>query len=86
MYTLVMSDVISYKNKSWLITGIIGSIIGIGLLFLAKYMLTNYAYSLTQTHRSHMVNYAGKAVSLLGLLLIVVYFVKFLVSRQPHKK
>ena len=68
MYTLIMSYVISCKNKSWLVTGIIGLVVGIGLLFLSKYMLTNYAYSLAQTHRSHVVNGAGQVISLLGLI------------------
>jgi len=86
MYTLVMSDVTSFKNRSWLVIGIIGLIVGIGLLFLARYMLTNYAYSLTQTHRSHMVRYAGDAVFLLGFILVIVYFVKSLVPKQSRKK
>ena len=54
-------------NKVLLILVIIGFLIGIGLLVLARYMLTNYAYSLAQNHRSHVVNFSGKIVLALSL-------------------
>lgn len=73
-------------NKVLLILVIIGFLIGIGLLVLARYMLTNYAYSLAQNHRSHVVNFSGKIVLALSLILLIVYAIRLLLSKKPTNK
>lgn len=67
-----------------LIAGIGGVVLGLLLLILAKYMLTNYPYTVAQTNRSHDVNRIGLVVQVVGLALIVVYIFKT-VTGKPKK-
>jgi len=69
-----------------LILAIIGFLAGTGLLVLAKYMLTNYASSLAQTYRSHIVNVSGKLVLLLSFVLLVVYIIELFVKSDSLKR
>jgi heme/copper-type cytochrome/quinol oxidase subunit 2 len=74
------------KNNSKLsgIVGIVGIVLGIGLLVLAKYMLTNYAYSVSQTHKSHAVHDLGLLILLIGIVALIMYVLR--VSTKQARK
>lgn len=65
--------------------GVAGIIIGIGLIVLARYMLTNYAYSVSQTHRSHAVRGLGLLMLTIGITSIIINVVK-VSARQARKQ
>jgi hypothetical protein len=73
-------------NKVFPALIVVGFLVGIGLLVLAKYMLTNYSYSLAQTHRSNAVNVSGKIVLLLSLILLVFYALMLLMKKNSQTK
>lgn len=77
---------VTKTNKALLALVIVGLLVGIGLLVLAKYMLTNYTYSLAQTHRSHVINVSGKIVLALSLVILVVCVIRLLMSKDPFAK
>jgi putative copper export protein len=71
------------KKVGLLITGLLGLVLGFAGLVIAKYMITNYAFSQTQTHRSHLVRYVALFLLLVGLALIVLYALK---STKPSAR
>ena len=75
------------KNNSKLsgIVGIIGIVLGIGLLVLAKYMLTNYVYSVSQNHKSHAVHDLGLIILLIGIVALIFYAFK-IISKHARKQ
>lgn len=64
------------KKNRLLLSGILGIVLGVIGLVVAKYMLTNYAFSQAQTNRSHVVRYIGILLLLVGLISVILYVLK----------
>jgi hypothetical protein len=76
------------KNNSKLlgIVGIVGTLIGIGLFILAKYMLTNHVYSISQTNKSHAVRNLGLLMLLIGIVAIIIYLIRVFAKQAGKQK
>jgi len=69
--------------SKWLLLTAGGGIIGgIGLLIFAKYLLTNFAFSISQVHKSHCAHDAGLAVLFIGLIGLIIYVAQSTGRRQ----
>lgn len=74
------------RTKRLLAVAICGIVIGIGLLILAKYMLTNYAYSVYQSYRSHLVRDTGLGIFILGLICAALYVLEIVTRKHQTNK
>jgi hypothetical protein len=58
------------------VTGLLATVLGVGLLLLSNYMLTGFTFSPAQTHRADAVDYVGRVISIIGIIILTVCLVK----------
>jgi uncharacterized membrane protein YwaF len=59
-----------------LMASVLGVILGIVVLFVARFMITNFTFSQAQTNRAKIVNDIGRIILIVSLLLAASLFVK----------
>jgi hypothetical protein len=77
------------KNHStavWGTIGLVGMLAGVGLLVLARYLLTNRMYSVSQTPTSHTIRDVGLLAFGIGIVALSVCVIQFSMRRLRKLK